>query len=91
MPLKAFVLAAGVVEVNVLKFVLALSLGRIVRYGLLGYLSVEYGGRLVVWMKIQGPRFGLRLFAVVTVAALSFWLYQRISARRQSLETKSAD
>jgi membrane protein YqaA with SNARE-associated domain len=91
MPLKAFVLAAGVVEVNVVKFVLALSLGRLIRYGLLGYLSVVYGARMVVWMKTQGPGFGLRVFAVVTVLALAFWLYQRVSARSRNLETKSAD
>jgi len=91
MPMKAFVLAAGVLEVNVVKFVAALSLGRVIRYGALGYLSVLYGERIEVWMKTQGPRFGLRLCALVTVAALSFWLYKRISARHQNLETKSAD
>jgi membrane protein YqaA with SNARE-associated domain len=91
MPLKAFVLAAGVVEVNVVKFIAALVLGRAIRYIAAGYLAVVYGGRILVLLETQGPRFGVRLLAIVTVTALSFWLYQRVSARRRNLETKSAD
>ena len=91
MPLKAFVLAAGVVEVNVVKFIAALVLGRAIRYIAAGYLAVVYGGRILVLLETQGPRFGVRLLAIVTVTALSFWLYQRVTARHRNLETKSAD
>lgn len=91
MPMKAFVLAAGVLEVNLVKFIAALSVGRVLRYGLLGWLAVEYGGRVTVWIETQGPRFGLISFGVVTVIALAFWLYKRLSARSLDLETKNAD
>jgi membrane protein YqaA with SNARE-associated domain len=85
MPLKAFVLAAGVVQVNVVKFAAALALGRAIRYIVEGYLAVVYGGRILVLFQTQGLHFGVRLMAVVTVAALSFWLYQRLTARPQNL------
>ncbi len=77
MPLKAFVLAAGVVEVNLPKFIGALALGRGVRYLLEGYLAYEYGPRLVVWMKTQGLAFGLKFLGLVFLIAILVWWRQR--------------
>lgn len=42
-PWKAFVFAAGVFEMRVLHFFLAVFLGRMVRWGILSFLVVRYG------------------------------------------------
>jgi membrane protein YqaA with SNARE-associated domain len=42
-PWKAFVFAAGVFEMRILPFMLAVFLGRVVRWGILSLLIVRYG------------------------------------------------
>lgn len=42
-PWKAFVFAAGVFEMRILPFMLAVFLGRLVRWGVLSILVVRYG------------------------------------------------
>lgn len=46
-PWKAFVFAAGVFEMRVIPFMLAVFLGRIVRWGVLSFLVIRYGPAIV--------------------------------------------
>src|SRR6266852_7400726 len=46
-PMVAFMLAAGAMQYSVKKFLVALTLGRIVRYSLLALLAAHYGRRVV--------------------------------------------
>src|SRR6476469_4726652 len=44
-PFKIFVLLAGVVGINAVRFATAIAIGRAIRYVALGYLAVRYGSR----------------------------------------------
>ena len=50
-PLVPFVMAAGAAQYPVKKFVLSLSLGRAVRYGLLGFLAARYGRHILSFFR----------------------------------------
>jgi membrane protein YqaA with SNARE-associated domain len=47
MPLVPFVLAAGAMQYSVKKFLLAMTVGRIVRYMILAYLAARYGRKML--------------------------------------------
>jgi len=49
-PLVPFVLAAGAMQYSVKKFLLAMTLGRIVRYSILGYLASRYGRKMLPFL-----------------------------------------
>jgi membrane protein YqaA with SNARE-associated domain len=49
-PLVPFVLAAGAMQYSVKKFLLAITLGRIVRYSILAYLASKYGRKMLPFL-----------------------------------------
>ena len=63
-PFKVFVFAAGVFEVPVTSFTLAIAIARIVRYFLVGYLAVRYGNQALPYIKSH--------LLVVVIAAVVF-------------------
>ena len=67
-PFKPFVLAEGVFQVPARTFILAILLGRGLRYGLEGILAVRYGGFALVYLKSHGAAFALGM--VVAFALL---------------------
>lgn len=69
MPFKIFVLAEGVFQVPLRTFVLALLLGRGLRYFAEGILAVRYGDAALLFLKTHG---GAVLFSVVAVLALLY-------------------
>ncbi len=54
-PFKLFVISAGVFEIPVWRFVLAVAVGRSFRYFLEGYLAVQVGQHAMDWMKSHYP------------------------------------
>lgn len=70
-PFKFFVLAAGVFEVPLLTFAAAITLARIIRYSLMGYLAVRYGNEAKPFMERHWLAIGVGfiLFAVISYAA----------------------
>ena len=54
MPMVPFVMAAGAMQYPVKKFVLALTLGRAVRYTLLGFLAARYGRHVLEFFRRLG-------------------------------------
>ena len=78
-PFKAFVITAGVLEVHLGKFLLALIVGRAIRFVGEGYLAVRYGHAVWHFMLRHG-----RMAALATVGAvLVAWLVGRVQARRR--------
>lgn len=49
-PLVPFVLAAGAMQYSVEKFLLAITIGRVVRYSILGYLASKYGRKMLPFL-----------------------------------------
>jgi len=77
-PLKAFVIVAGAVEVPVLKFAMALLLGRAFRYSVEGWLGIRYGA--TVWDAMK--RHGLVALLVVVSLILVWWLFVRFRSAK---------
>lgn len=64
-PMVPFLLAAGVMQYPLNKFLAALTMGRIVRYSILAYLGAHYGRYMLTWMaRLQHP------ILIVTIAVL---------------------
>jgi membrane protein DedA with SNARE-associated domain len=74
-PFKVFVLWAGMVRVPTSKFLLAVVLGRSVRYLMWGILAVVYGTMARDFLESNLRPVGLALFAVLVAAAVYgiFW------------------
>jgi len=78
-PMVAFVFAAGAMQYSAKKFLLALTLGRIVRYSLLAILAARYGRQVFTVISQRGH---LALIAVIgliaaAMAALIFILVRK--------------
>ena len=80
-PFKLFVLAAAVSEMGFLRFLVAIFSGRMVRFLLLGLLTVKFGPNVV---RIVGGLFRQHLYVVMLVAAAGVvaWLMHRKSEGR---------
>lgn len=79
-PFKIFVFAAGVFEVPVFSFVLAVSLARAIRYFTMGYLAVKYGDQALPFLaqhKLQVTA------AVIVFAAVSYGISRLILRERE--------
>jgi membrane protein YqaA with SNARE-associated domain len=68
-PFKVFVFAEGVFQVRLKTFVLALLLGRGLRYSIEGILAVRYGEATLVFLRAHSGAF---LLSVVVVMALLY-------------------
>ena len=77
-PFKTFVIAAGVLEVHLGKFLLALMVGRAIRFVGEGYLAVRYGHAVWHFMIRHGRAAALAAVGAMLVA----WLVGRTQARR---------
>jgi membrane protein YqaA with SNARE-associated domain len=80
-PFKLFVLAAAVSEMGFLRFLVAIFSGRMVRFLLLGLLTVKFGPNVV---RVVGGLFRQHLYVVMLVAAAGVvaWLMHRKSEGR---------
>ena len=80
-PFKLFVLAAAVSEMGFLRFLVAIFSGRMVRFLLLGLLTVKFGPNVV---RVVGGLFREHFYVVMLVAAAGVvaWLMHRKSEGR---------
>ena len=77
-PFKPFVLAEGVFQVPVKTFILAIFLGRSLRYGLEGVLAVRYGDAALGYLKSHGGTFVLGVLLLMLVLYLvSHFVFHR--------------
>jgi membrane protein YqaA with SNARE-associated domain len=77
-PLKLFVVTTGVVRLNVVRFALAIAVGRTFRYLLLGYLAVRYGEHAKVILIKYYPWIGLGLAVLI----IGFFVTRSLLKRR---------
>lgn len=75
-PFKLFVLAAAASEMGFVKFVLAIFLGRMVRFSVLAVLTIEFGPQAV---RLAGELLTRHFYLVIAVVAgaVAAWLLKR--------------
>jgi membrane protein YqaA with SNARE-associated domain len=74
-PMVPFVLAAGALQYSVKKFLIALSLGRMVRFTLLGFLAARYGRRMLTYISQNGHPVLLTVIGLIAAALAAFYVY----------------
>jgi membrane protein YqaA with SNARE-associated domain len=81
-PFKPFVLAEGVFQVPWRTFVMAILLGRGLRYGVEGILAVRYGDAALLFLKAHGAAFALGMVAALLLLYLvSHFLLHKPTAK----------
>lgn len=87
MPASAFVLAAGAMKYPWPRFLLSWTLGRVVRFGLIGWITMRYGRHIFRWFhSYYAPSLWIVGIISVAAGATTLWLYLR-ERRRHSAET----
>lgn len=82
-PFKVFVLAASVFEMNFWHFLLAIFLGRLVRFLILSMLVLKFGPQVVALTSAAvAKHWPALVLAVAVIAGLAAWFWYR--ARRSS-------
>jgi membrane protein YqaA with SNARE-associated domain len=72
MPMVPFVIAAGALQYSTKKFLLAMTLGRIVRYCILAYLGAVYGRKIFAVVRAHGEVTLAVTIGLAVVVALGF-------------------
>lgn len=81
-PFKIFVLSAGILRLSFPKFLMAVLIGRTIRYLSWGILAVVYGLQAKAYLEENFMRVGLYLFGLLVCGVLAYLLYLWISRRR---------
>lgn len=81
-PFKIFVLSAGVLRLSFPKFLMAVLIGRTIRYLSWGILAVVYGVQAKAYIEENFMRAGLYLFGLLVFGVLAYLVYLWISRRR---------
>jgi membrane protein DedA with SNARE-associated domain len=79
MPFKIFVLSAGVFRLKAFEFLLAIFIGRTIRYSLWGILAVIYGNSVKLYMQHNLKLVGIflfGLFALVVAVAIVYYMHR---------------
>jgi membrane protein YqaA with SNARE-associated domain len=84
-PFKLFVITSGVFRVHIVRFALAIAVGRALRFLLEGYLAVTYGDRAEVLFKQYFPWMGLGLAAAVVL----FFVGRRLLKKKPKAEEQA--
>jgi membrane protein YqaA with SNARE-associated domain len=84
-PFKIFVLAAGVSKVRLVDFILAVAIGRGVRYFGEGLLAVYYGDQAADFLHENAAAVGLAVAVVALVIGGGWFVWQRRRAGRTSV------
>jgi membrane protein YqaA with SNARE-associated domain len=81
-PFKIFLITAGVFRMKVPRFLIAIAIGRSLRFILEGWLAVSYGEQAMDIFKRHYPKIGLGAAAVVII----IFLVNKLLSRRQNEE-----
>jgi membrane protein YqaA with SNARE-associated domain len=79
-PFKIFVFAAGVFEVPLLSYTAAISIARLLRYFVVGYLAVRYGREALPYLKDHW----LQAILIAAVAVIVSYVLSRVLLRRRT-------
>jgi membrane protein DedA with SNARE-associated domain len=85
-PMVPFVFVAGAMQYSVKKFLVALTLGRIVRYSLLAYLAAHYGRQVLTVITQHAHPVVIAVVALIAagMAVLLFFLVRKRKKRTHS-------
>jgi membrane protein YqaA with SNARE-associated domain len=83
-PMVPFVLAAGALQYSVEKFLTALTLGRLVRFTLLGFLSARYGRRMLTYISQSGHPVLMTVLGLIATTAAVFAFFFFGKRRRRA-------
>jgi membrane protein YqaA with SNARE-associated domain len=83
-PFKVFILAAGVFQVRLRYFVMALAVGRGIRYFMWGFLTVRYGEQTIVFLRSNYLQVSGAIAALMLLGYLTFRLLERYRSRRKT-------
>ena len=82
-PMVLFLFAAGAMQYSVKKFLLAITLGRIVRYSLLAFLAARYGRKVLTVLSQHGhPAIIVFITLIAAVMAVVAFLLLRKREKR---------
>ncbi len=81
-PLVPFLFAAGAMQYSVKKFLVAMTLGRIVRYSLLSFLAARYGRRVLTVLLQQGHPVLIAVIGLI-VAVVATLIYILVRKRKK--------
>jgi membrane protein YqaA with SNARE-associated domain len=84
MPFKIFVLAAGVSRMRYLDFLIAVTIGRGIRYFGEGFLALWYGEEALAFLQRNAHQIGLGLGIAVLVGGVGYFWWKRT---RQSVSS----
>ena len=79
-PFKIFVLLAGIANVSVTKFTVAIGIGRGARYFTLGLLAVRYGDRAIAFIHENGTLASLIASGLLLAALAAYILWTKAQA-----------
>ncbi|HXC87583.1 MAG TPA: VTT domain-containing protein [Candidatus Cybelea sp.] len=83
MPMVPFVLAAGAMQYSVNKFLLAITLGRIVRYLILAYLAARYGRKMLPLLLQHGHPEVAAVVGLAVTAVLVYFMFRGIKSKKR--------
>jgi membrane protein YqaA with SNARE-associated domain len=86
-PWKAFVFAAGVFEMRVAPFVLAVFCGRMVRWLLLSALVLRFGPGVVGWIGVAIQRHGWVMASALLLALIGLGLWAVLRSQRKRMQS----
>ena len=81
-PMVPFVFAAGAMQYSVKKFLVALTLGRIVRYSLLAYLAAHYGRQVLTVITQHGHPVLITVAGLIT-AGMAVLIFSLVRKRKK--------
>src|ERR1700682_5965211 len=83
-PMIPFLFAAGAMQYSVRKFLLALTLGRIVRYSILAFLAARYGRQLLAVFSQHGHPVQIAVIALIAAAMAVLIFILASNAKKQA-------
>ena len=88
-PWKAFVFAAGVFEMRVVPFVVAVFCGRVVRWLVLAALVLRFGPGVVGWIGVAIHRHGWMMAGILLLAILGFAIWAVLRLQRKKMQAEN--
>ena len=82
-PMVPFLFAAGVMQYSVKKFLVALTVGRIIRYSLLAFLAARYGRQMLAFISRHGHPVLIAVIGLIIIVVLALILI--LAGKRQKL------
>jgi len=82
-PMVPFLLAAGAMQYPARKFLVALTLGRIARYMVLGYLAARYGRQIIAFISKHGHPVAVGIVLLIGIAGAMGYYFWSGSKRKK--------